>query len=845
MTNSFYTNVQVWGSRILYRGVEEGRRIQRRLDYSPTLFVPSQTPTEYTTLDGKHVAEMKPGNIKDCRDFVKKYEDVSGFTIYGNQRYEYQFISDEFPDDIEWDIPHINIGNIDIEVGSENGFPEPDDANEPITAITFKSKNKFIVLGCGEFQNTRDDVWYIQCRDEIDLIKKFLDEWAADYPDIVTGWNVKFFDIPYLINRITKLLGEETARRLSPWSVVNERFVNLGPGRQFKTYTLLGLAVLDYIDLYQRYAPEGKSQESYKLDAIANVELDERKLSYEEYGNLHTLYKDNYQLFIEYNIRDVELIDKLEDKLNLIKLVLTLSYDNKCNYEDAFAQVRMWDVLIYNFLKKKNIVVPPNSKHYKEESYDGAHVKEPVPGFYKWIASFDLDSLYPHLIMQWNISPETLIEPDKYTDAHRSILSRGITIDGLLNKNYDLRALKELKCTLAPNEQFFRTDKQGFLAKMMEDMYNGRKAYKKKSIEAQKLLEKETDPEKKRELEKQVSRFHNMQLAKKVSLNSAYGALGNEFFRFFDVRMALAVTTAGQLAIRWIEQETNRYFNKLLKTEDKDYVIAADTDSMYLSLDLLVSKTIVEQNPDVGTKQVIAFLDKVCENKIQPFINKVYDDLASYTGAYAQKMRMKREVLADKGIWVAKKRYILNVHNSEGIEYAEPKIKVKGLEMVKSSTPSSCRKMLKESVSLIFNKTEDEMIKKINVWREEFKTLPVADIAFPRGVNGISKDFNKGVPIHVRGTRLYNELIVKEKLDKTYPLIKEGEKIKFIYLKEPNTIQSNIIAFPVVLPKELDLHRFIDYDVQFEKAFLEPLKIILNAIGWKTEKTSSLEDFFK
>jgi DNA polymerase elongation subunit (family B) len=223
----------------------------------------------------------------------------------------------------------------------------------------------------------------------------------------------------------------------------------------------------------------------------------------------------------------------------------------------------------------------------------------------------------------------------------------------------------------------------------------------------------------------------------------------------------------------------------------------------------------------------------------------VYDDLASYTGAYAQKMKMKREALADKGIWVAKKRYILNVWNSEGVEYATPKIKVKGLEMVKSSTPSACRKMLKESVNIIFNEGEDAMIQKIEEYRREFKTLPVADIAFPRGVNGVTKEFTKGIPIHVRGSRLYNELIVKKKLDKTYPTIKEGEKIKFIYLKEPNDVQSNIIAFPTILPKELDLDKYIDYNTQFDKAYLEPLKLILNAIGWKTEKVSSLEDFFK
>lgn len=849
--SDFYTNVQVYGSRILYRGIYSGRPTQKRIDYYPTVFVKSQKPTEYKTIHGEYVADVRPGNIRETRDFFKQYEDVDGFEIFGNQRYEYSFISDNYPEDINWDISLINVANIDIEVGSENGFPEPDDANEPITAITVKTRKKFIVFGCGVFDNKRDDVQYIKCRDEYDLIKRFLNTWASDYPDIVTGWNIKFFDIPYLVNRITKLLGQEEAKRLSPWGIVNQREVNFGPGRQFNTYGLLGIASLDYIDLYQRYAPEGKSQESYKLDAIANVELGERKLSYEEYGNLHTLYKDNYQLFIEYNIRDVELIDKLDDKLKLIELVLTLAYDSKTNYEDAFAQVRMWDILIYNHLRKLNLVIPQNTKHQKTGMYEGAFVKDPLLGMHKWVASFDLNSLYPHLIMQYNISPDTFIEPKDYTDGIlRYMKDNIVSVEKLLNTINDNSILKQENVTLTPNGQFFRRDKQGFLPKMMEEMYNDRSAYKKKAIAAKKELEAEKDPTKRFEIEKRIARYNNLQLAKKVCLNSAYGALGNEFFRFFDIRQASAITTAGQLSIRWIENDMNKYLNKLLKTENADYVIAVDTDSIYLTLDKLISETIIKQNPTTDTKQVIRFMDRICEDRIQPFIDKSYSTLAEYINAYAQKMQMKREALADKGIWTAKKRYILNVHNNEGVEYAKPKLKIMGLEAVKSSTPYACREKIKQAINVIMTQTEEDIIKFIENFRKEFKTLDVADIAFPRGVNGLSKFsnditiFGKGTPIHVRGSLIYNNLIRSKKLTKKYPLIKEGEKIKFIYLKEPNTIQSNIISFAQGLPKELDLEKYIDYDTQFDKSFVEPLKIILDSIGWKTEHISSLEDFF-
>ena len=337
---------------------------------------------------------------------------------------------------------------------------------------------------------------------------------------------------------------------------------------------------------------------------------------------------------------------------------------------------------------------------------------------------------------------------------------------------------------------------------------------------------------------------------KRCVFNSAYGALGNEFFRFFDIRHASAITTAGQLSIRWIENKINDYMNKILKTENEDYVIASDTDSIYLSLDRLVNKTIIEQDVSVSTEDIIAFMDRICENKIQPFIDNSYSELARYTHAYQQKMMMKREGLSDKGIWTAKKRYILRVYNNEGVQYAEPQLKVMGLEMIKSSTPAACKEKLWDAIDIVFNKGEDDVIQFIEEFREEFKSKNPADIAFPRGVNGLSKFsdkaniFGKGCPIHVRGSLIYNDLVKRNKLQKKYELIKEGEKIKFIYLKEPNTIQSNIIAFPNVIPTELDLHKYIDFDMQYEKSFVEPLKIVLDSIGWKTEHVSSLADFF-
>lgn len=591
---------------------------------------------------------------------------------------------------------------------------------------------------------------------------------------------------------------------------------------------------------------------STKIDDLLDIDYSNYSSDEVEYlFNKVTQIADDkcYEVGIIYNIRDVELVEKLDEKLKLIDLALTLAYDSKTNYDDVFAQTRMWDQLIYTHLKEKNVVIPPNEKQSKNEAYVGAYVKDPIVGMHKWIASFDLTSLYPMIICQWNISPETLVQPDEYDSDLNKICSE-TSVDKLLNREIDTSVLKQKNISLSPNGQFYRNDVCGFMPIITDKMFADRQAYKKKMLAAQQELENEKDESKRTQIENTIARFKNLQMTKKISLNSLYGAAGTPYFRYYDIRLATSITTCGQLIIQWIANDLNKYLNKVLASTNEDYVIASDTDSIYLSLDRLVCKTIMEKNQSAGATEVIAFLDKVCETKIQQVIDKSANDLAEYLNVYSQRMKMKREALADKGFWTAKKRYALNVYNNEGVAYAKPKIKVTGLEMIKSSTPSSCRKVLWDSLSLIINKTEDDMIKFIEEYRKEFKTLPASEIAFPRGVNGIESYsdtttlYKKATPIHVRGSIVYNNLLRKKKLENKYPLIKEGEKIKFIYLKEPNTIQSNIISFHQVLPNEFDLHRFIDHETQFQKAFLDPLKIILDSIGWKTEKTSSLESFF-
>ena len=844
--SNFYTSVQCFGNNILYRGIQNGKRVKDKINYSPSLFIPSKKITSYTSLEGDYLDEKKFDSVKAARDYIKQFEDVSGAPkICGQTRFEYAFIADQHTGMVDYDYEKVSVAVIDIEVGSENGFPDPYQANEPITAICLKFTNgQPIVFGCGEYQVQEGEI-YIRCKDEYNLCKKFLEFWKDKYPDIITGWNTKFFDIPYLVNRFRKILGEDEAKKLSPWNYITERkaYVN---NRQLIDYTLVGVSSLDYIELYKWYAPGGKSQESYRLDNIAQVELGEGKLDYDEYDNLNALYRLNFQKFIEYNIKDVELIIKLEDKLKLVELAVTLAYDTKSNFEDVFAQTRMWDALTYSYLREKDIIVPPRVVKDKDSAFEGAYVKDPQVGKHDWVASFDLNSLYPHLMMQYNISPETLIEPQNYTKEMREIISQGVSVDKMLRKEINTSQLDG--ATLTPNGQFFRTDIQGFLPKMMEEMYTDRSKFKKLMLQAKQEYENETDDSKKYAIEKRIAKYNNIQLAKKVSLNSAYGALGSQYFRFYDLRMALGVTTAGQLSIRWIENKLNSYMNKLLDTKNDDYVIASDTDSIYLRLGGLVTKVYGDRNVD--TNNIIAFMDKVCDDKIQPFIDVSYQELADYVKAYSQKMEMKREALSNKGLWTAKKRYILNIFNNEGVSYKEPYMKVMGLEMIKSSTPSSIREKMKQAIKIMMSGTEQDIHNFIAKFREEFRKLPPEEISFPRGLNGLNKYsdaatlYKLGTPIHVKGAILYNNFLNQNNLTKKYPLIQEGEKVKFTYLKMPNHFKDTVISYPSRLPKELGLHDYIDYDMQFDKAFLEPIKVILDCMGWSTEKVSTLEDFF-
>ena len=829
---NFYTNVIKWGDVLLVREVKDGQRTNSKVRYSPTLYAPVKKQTPYKNLDGGYVTDLKFISMKKSRDWVDSMKGQPHL-VYGNTQYPYTYISDTYKGQVDWDLEKILIVTIDIEVQCENGFPSPMKAEEELLSITIKNHQtkRIVVWGIGDFETNREDVTYIKCESEIHLLKEFLIFWEKYYPDIVTGWNSEFFDIPYVCNRIKKLFGENELKRLSPWGGVKDREV-YQMGRHHQVYEIHGVAALDYFDLYRKFTYS--AQESYRLDYIAKVELGEQK-SGNPYETFREWYVKDFQSFIEYNINDVELVDKLEDKMKLIELCLTMAYEAKVNYIDVLGTVRYWDILIYNYLREKNIVIPQKIKSEKHEKYEGAYVKDPLVGMHNWVMSFDLNSLYPHLIMQYNISPETLVNSG--VEPEEEMVDK--ILDGKIRNTTD-------HC-MTPNGAYFRKDKRGFLPEIMENIYNDRTKYKRLMLEAKQKYEDTKDPK----FLKDISKYNNIQMAKKISLNSAYGAIGNNWFRYFDLMVATAITTSGQLSIRWIEKDLNIYLNKILETKNEDYVIASDTDSVYITFDRLVSKVFEK---GTSSSKITTFLDKVAKEKLEPFIDKSYSALAKVTNAYEQKMVMEREAIADKGIWTAKKRYILNLYDMEGVRYKTPQLKMMGIEAVKSSTPQVCREKIKDALNIIMTGDEKMLNTFIQEFRDEFMKLPPEDIAYPRSVNGLKKFssssgmFAKGAPIHCKGAILYNHLVKKHKLTNKYPLIQDGEKIRFLHMKQPNIYTTSAFSFITSFPKELDLMDRIDTELQFTKSFVEPIRFITEKILWKIDDSygqqGTLEDFF-
>lgn len=836
----FYTNLSRYGNSLLYRGYKDGKRMHVKVPFSPTLYVPVEKQTQFKSLDGKYLEPVKLETMREAKEFMERYKDVSNFEIYGNTNYIAQYVAEHWPGEIKFDRNQINVTYIDIEVQSNEGFPEPEEAKYPVTAICLKNNidNTFYVWGLGDYDVSKslmkdNRVVYVKCATENELLLRFLAHWntPAHMPDVVTGWNMRTFDIPYIVNRCRRILDEDKVKLLSPWGRVEEKQVTMMK-KQTQLYDIIGVSQIDYLDLFKKFGHSFGPQETYRLDHIANVVLGEGKLEYD--GTLHSLYMSDHQTFIDYNIRDVDLVNRIDDKINLMTLCFTMAYKAGVNFNDTFGTTGIWDTLIYRYLLPQNIIVPPNKESFKSD-YEGGYVKPPQCGVHDWVASFDVNSLYPNIIVQWNMSPETIMK-----GRHDHRVSPDSILEGYIPEKVE-------GVGICGSGQMFSNAKQGFMPKIIEELYDERVAIKKQMIASKKELEAadKTNKQEVYRIERDIATYENQQTSIKLLLNSLYGALGNKYFRYFTMEIAEGITLSGQMIIRWAEKAVNEYLNKALKNEKyKDYVIAIDTDSVYVALEQVVKTTGLTDK-----EKITNFLDKLCGEALESVLDKSFAKLSDSMNVHKRRITMKREAIADRAIWTAKKRYILNVRDNEGVRYAKPKLKIMGIEAIKSSTPGTCREAFEELFKVLINGTEDETQAFIRNYRAKFETLQAHEKAFPRGVSSVKeyqdKDtiYKKGTPINSRAAILYNYMLNKQGL-KTYTPIRGGDKIKYIHLYPNNPLKENVIGFVDILPPEFKLDKFIDNDTQFDKAFLEPAKSILDAIGWKAEPVATLEDFF-
>jgi DNA polymerase elongation subunit (family B) len=751
---------------------------------------------------------------------------------------------------------------IDIETGFLAGDEWVEDHDAPITSIALKDakNNKYFVMSTKMWSKDKsilpkemdlNRVVFKFCKDEEAIFKYLRKVLHREKPDMLIGFYSDDFDFPYIIKRGIYVMGKKFMQGFSPWQRVTcKRKVDNVTGKTLSYFNeIQGIPLLDFRKMYKKfiYTP----RESYSLDFLATAELGDTKLDYSEYDSLFDMWEKDPQKYIDYNIYDVELLDLMDKKLGLVDLSCTIAYFAKTNFVDTLGTVGVWDSIFYNTLAKSNVMIPP--KHGAEkEKYKGAAVFAPEKKIHEWLIAVDLKSLYPHIQQQYNISPESLI----------SDMRDEWDID--ITKDLDQRWLdQEIKAPdnaiMAMNGCLFNKEKEGIVPGLLREIYDNRVIAKKgmldwkqklqtwkeeKGIDNKQEFNKYEGPDKDAwaGMEKEISTLHNYQMAMKILMNSEYGALANVHFRYYDIRLASAITQCAQMALKWAAKRLNE---DPAKAKYRYHIIYGDTDSLYISVKHVVDQ-IKMRKPDITdvdlVKQVNGFVAKI----IQPILTKGYEDLAVYVNANENRMFMAHEKTVTNGLWVGKKMYALNVLWDEGVTYAQPKLKVKGIAVVRSSTPKIIRDALKESIGILLS-DESELVDFVKAQKVKWRENTPLEIAFPRSANNIDKWMSdtgqpiKGTPIQVRAAIAYNTAV---RGDKNFPQIKSGEKIKYVYMRTPNVWDSHVMGFLRKIPAEAI--KFIDWDTQFEKAYMSVINGIYRNMGkeFRAYKETNLSDIF-
>lgn len=841
--SNFYTFFRRWGNTIHVREVVDGRRVMNKYRFAPTLYVQTNKESPYRSLFGHPLSPKKFDSISEAKKFCSQYEGVDGFKVYGNTNWEYSCVRDRYPGEIQFDESQIVTFFVDIEteVDPEEGFPEASKANQRISLITIFDGHQFRTWMMKDYAPTMEHPGMVFKRvfvDEYDMLFDFIQYFSSRAPDVLTGWNIESFDVPYIINRCRKVVGESATSQLSPYNDIREREVDAGV-----VYDIVGVECLDYIELYKKFIPG--ERESYSLDFITELELKEAKLE-NPYSSFRDFYTKDWDRFVDYNIHDVSLVWKLEQKLKLIRLSFTLAYLVKMNYSDVFGTVKPWDIYIQNSLLDDNKFVEAEfSPGKSSRSIMGGYVMDPTPGKYRWPVSVDATALYPSIMMSWNISPETLVQPNEVPAELLPWYDR-IQIEDFLTGEPPTELLKKYDLSMTANGQFFRRDKQGIVPMLLMRVADLRKTAKDRMLLLKQEVKKYPDDSPEHaDIKRQIASLDSTQMAAKTFGNGLYGAMANVYFRFFDFRMAEGITSSGQYFIRHTATNVSAIIDSI--NGEPGSLVYCDTDSNFFTLAPLVDRLGIT---DAAT--ITEAIDKFFEARIAPKIQRVCDDIAQRNNCAINRLSMKREKICSSGIWVTKKRYALMVCDNEGVRYAVPEASVTGLEVKRSSTPKVCREYLKSAIDIILLKGEADLQQFVETVREEFLTLTPYQIGKPSGVNGLRKYSMKGpqiyvqsrCPRHVKAALVYNYHLDRMTLKASYPSIGEGGKARYVELKVPNPLHQEVVSFVDELPREFGVDSYIDYDKMFYLTFLKPLDRLCASCGWTTKKVNTLADFF-
>jgi len=861
MVHGLYTDIFAHKNKLYVREINQLRKVA----FKPSLFIPTKKESEFRSMFGSPLREVKFESILDMRSYKKQYSDIQD--IHGNYSPVVQYIHSTYRQDISYDLSKIIIYSIDIETNTEYGFPNPEIPEEEINTITLSdlSNDKSICLTTLKADIKRVHDKYpgakvIVLDSEKELIERFILNFSRRYPHILTSYNGDGFDIPYLTNRALGIVAEAYFKRLSPWGLIKVSEVKDSMTGEVKlSYEWKGIQLIDYLPLYKKFSQA--SPEDYKLGTVATHELGETKVD-NPYDTFRDFYTKDPTLFVEYNIKDALLINRLDRKRRLLAQIIDTAYYAKTNYIDVFSPMRVWDSLIHDYLYQQNVIVhnPPRKK--LDRKIIGAAVKEPIPGLYDWTVSFDAKALYPSIARSLNMSPETIVNDESiFTNAEDGI-------DKLLNGHDEQEYLIENNYSLSANGFYFRRDKQGLFPTMFSRIGKRRDDAKNRMLELESFIkanpEQATD-----EMVNEKETMNSKQGSSKILNNSGYGVMAAVQFRLFDTRISEGITSTGQFVIKSAEKFLNEGLNQYFKTDGVDYILYSDTDSLFVKLGGVLSERVKKEKT---IEEITDFVDSFCKKTLAGMLETGMRHIGERLNVYENHLYFKREMISMNHLMYKKKKYACAVIDSEGVRYPKPEIKVKGIEIERRTTPMVVRGYLKTSVNKILLEGYDSFFEYYKSIQDNWDKHEANQLFLGIGNNGMEKYtgesvdkeetegeeetemdflekysdstsvFKKGTPFHIKASLWYNHFIQEMGLEKKYPLIKNKDKVRIAFLKMPNKLGVDTIAFPDVLPEEFEVSHLVDYQTHFDKTYLSTIKRLTDAIGWKLEDQYSIFD---